>query len=132
VVQALDSGVHVVVVTTKAERFARALLAAGHPRLATLPVSGREPGRGVPKAESLLRLAQAHGLADGAAELWFVEDLLETLEAVGATPGLRAARLFLAAWGYNTLEHRAAAAASGRVAVMSLADFAAPFARWPA
>jgi phosphoglycolate phosphatase-like HAD superfamily hydrolase len=131
VVQALDSGVHVVVVTTKAERFARALLAAGHSRLATLPVSGREPGRAVPKSESLLRLARAHDLADGAAELWFVEDLLETLEAVGATPGLRAARLFLAAWGYNTLEHRAAAAASDRVAVLSLADFAAPFADWP-
>lgn len=131
VLQALDADVRVAVVTTKAERFARALLAAQHFRLATLPVIGREPARAVSKSDSLLRLATDHALPPGAAGLWFVEDLLETLEAVRATPGLEAARLFLAGWGYNTLEHRAATTGDGRIALLSLTDFAAPFAVWP-
>jgi phosphoglycolate phosphatase-like HAD superfamily hydrolase len=130
VLRALDAGVSVAVVTTKAERFARALLAAEHPRLAAVPIIGREPDRTVPKPESLMRLATAHDLRPGASGLWFVEDLLETLGSVRRTPALVEARLFLAAWGYNTLEHRASAAASGQVALLSLTDFAAPFARW--
>jgi phosphoglycolate phosphatase-like HAD superfamily hydrolase len=129
--RAVEAGVTVVVVTTKAERFARALLAAEHRRLASLPVIGREPDRTVPKADSLVRLAAVHGLPPGAARLWFVEDLLETLLAVRVTAGLGAARLFLAAWGYNTLEQRAAAGWTAHVALLSLADMAAPFAAWP-
>ena len=115
----------------KAERFARALLEAAHPRLAAVPIVGREPGRAVAKPETLLRLAEAHALRNDGADLWFVEDLLETLEAMAATPRLGRARLFLAAWGYNTLEQRAAAAMRPRLAVLSLAGFAEPFARWP-
>jgi phosphoglycolate phosphatase-like HAD superfamily hydrolase len=129
--RALEAGATAVVVTTKAERFARALLAEHDRRLASLPVIGREPDRTVPKADSLVRLAADQGLPPGAAGLWFVEDLLETLLAVRATARLGAARLFLAAWGYNTLEQRAAAGWTGHVALLSLADVAAPFAAWP-
>lgn len=129
--QALDAGVRMAIVTTKAERFARGLLAAQHPRLAGLPVIGREPERTVPKPESLLRLTADHGLPAGAGGLWFVEDLLETLESVRATPGLDAARLFLADWGYNTLEQRAAVGSRAHIALLSLADLAGPFAVWP-
>lgn len=132
VVQALDAGVHVAVVTTKAERFARALLAAQSPRLAALPIIGREASGSVPKPRSLARLAAAHGLADGGRGLWFVEDFPETLTSVHATAGLDAVRLFLAAWGYNTLEQRAAATVAGHVANLSLSDFNAPFGAWPA
>ena len=130
-VQAVESGVAVVVVTTKAERFARALLASADERLARVPIVGREPGRTVPKPQSLLRLAAEHGLDAGAPGLWFVEDMLETLESVRATSGLERVRLFLAGWGYNTLEQRAAAGAAGPVALLSLADFAAAFSAWP-
>ena len=130
-VEALETGAAVVVVTTKAERFARALLAAQHPRLGELPVVGREPGRAVPKPETLTRLAVAHGLQPGAQELWFVEDLLETLEAVHAAPALARARLFLADWGYNTLEQRASVGWSRHVRLLSLAAWASPFAAWP-
>jgi phosphoglycolate phosphatase-like HAD superfamily hydrolase len=131
VVQAIDDGVRVAVVTTKAERFARALLAARHPRLATLPIVGREPDRAVAKPESLLRLAREHALPSDARGLWFIEDMLETLELVRATPGLGAARLFLAGWGYNTLEHRAVVGSAGPIRLLSLRDVAAPFADWP-
>lgn len=130
VVQALDAGVHVAIVTTKAERFARALLAAQDPRLASVPIIGREPDRTVPKPESLLRLGRDHGLPADASGLWFVEDMLETLELVRATPGLDGARLFLAGWGYNTLEHRAIAGSDGRIVLLSLRDIVAPFPDW--
>lgn len=130
-VQALDAGVGVVVVTTKAERFARALLAAQDARLGALPIIGREPGRTVSKPESLAGFAAARGLPAGARGLWFVEDLLETLESARATPALAAARLYLADWGYNTLEQRAVAGGHAHVALLSLAGFAAPFAEWP-
>ena len=129
--QAMDAGVTVVVVTTKAERFARALLVAQDARLGADDRQGTEPGRTVPKPESLRRLAVEHGLPGDAAGLWFVEDLPETLDSVRATPGLETARLFLAAWGYNTLEQRAAVSSRGAVDLLSLADFAAPFAAWP-
>jgi len=130
VIQAAEAGVSVVVVTTKAERFARALLASENGRLADLPIVGRDPGRTVPKPQSLLRLAAEHGLAAGGVGLWFVEDMLETLESVPATSGLDRVRLFLAGWGYNTLEQRAQAGARARITLLSLADFAAPLAAW--
>lgn len=130
VVQALDSGVHVAIVTTKAERFARALLASAHPRLATVPVIGRDPDRTVSKPESLLRLSREHGLPADGAGLWFVEDMLETLELVRATPGIAGAQLFLAAWGYNTLEHRALVGQNRHIGLLSLRNFAGAFADW--
>ena len=130
-IEVLAEGIPVAVVTTKAERFARALLAAQDTRLAAVPIVGREPDRTVPKPESLARLAAAHGLQPAAEGLWFVEDLLETLDAVHATPALGAARLFLADWGYNTLEQRAAAGAGRHVRLLSLAAWTAPFSAWP-
>ncbi len=130
-VQTLTDGTPIAVVTTKAERFARALLAAQDPRLGDLPTVGREPGRTIPKPESLVRLAAAHGLQPGAEGLWFVEDLLETLDAVHATPALGAARLFLADWGYNTLEQRASVGWRRHVRLLSLAAWTTPFSAWP-
>ncbi|HXH84148.1 MAG TPA: HAD family hydrolase [Candidatus Tectomicrobia bacterium] len=120
----------VVVVTTKAERFARALLAGRDDRLAAVPVIGREPGRPVPKPEILARLAAQQRLVRGEG-VWLVEDLLEALEGAAAYPGLEGARLFLAAWGYNTLEDRARASAHPRIRLLSLGRFAGPLDAWP-
>jgi phosphoglycolate phosphatase-like HAD superfamily hydrolase len=130
-VEILADSTPVAIVTTKAERFARALLASQDARLAALPVVGREPGGTIPKPESLTRLAAAHGLQLGAQGLWFVEDLLETLDSVRAAPALAAARLFLADWGYNTLEQRASVGWRRHVRLLSLGMWAAPFAAWP-
>ena len=52
-----ERGTRVVIVTTKAERFVRALLAAQNPGLAAIEVIGREPGAPVPKPVTLRRLA---------------------------------------------------------------------------
>ena len=130
-VQTVAEGRPVALVTTKAERFARTLLTAQDSRLEQLPIVGREPGRAIPKPESLVRLAAAHGLQAGAEGLWFVEDLLQTLDSVHATPALAAARLFLADWGYNTLEQRASVGWRPHVRLLSLGAWNAPFSSWP-
>ena len=57
------------------------LLIGAHARLEAVAVVGREPDRVVPKPETLRRLAVEHGLGLQGTGLWFVEDLLETLEA---------------------------------------------------
>jgi phosphoglycolate phosphatase-like HAD superfamily hydrolase len=118
-----------VIVTTKTERFARALLVGADARLSALTVIGREPGQPVPKPTILRRLADRQGLGPDAAGLWFVEDMLETLEAAAARPDVGGARLFLADWGYNTPADRARA--GGRIALLSLQQFAAPLELWP-
>jgi phosphoglycolate phosphatase-like HAD superfamily hydrolase len=130
-VEIVASGLPISVVTTKAERFARALLAAQDARLAALPIVGREPGRTIPKPESLIRLAAAHGLQRAAENLWFVEDLLDTLDTVHATPALHGARLFLADWGYNTLEQRASVSWRPHVRLLSRSVWVGPFSAWP-
>ena len=84
----------------------------------------------MPKPQSLLRLARDRGLPGDGAGLWFVEDMLETLALVRATPGLTAARLFLAGWGYNALEERARVGASRDIRLLSLRDFAGSFHGW--
>ncbi|PYM27736.1 MAG: haloacid dehalogenase [Candidatus Rokuibacteriota bacterium] len=126
----LGGPIEVVVVTTKAERFVRLLLTSADPRLAQVTVIGREPGKPVPKPDILRRLADRAGLGADAAGLWFVEDMLETLEATAQRPALAAARLFLADWGYNTPDDRAAVARAGRIHLLSLTTFAGPLARW--
>jgi phosphoglycolate phosphatase-like HAD superfamily hydrolase len=125
----LGGPTRVVIVTTKTERFARALLTGADPRLSDVAVVGREPGKPVPKPDILRRLADGQGLGADGAGIWFVEDMLETLEATAARGNLAGARLFLADWGYNTEADRARA--GGRVAVLSLPRFNGPLERWP-
>jgi phosphoglycolate phosphatase-like HAD superfamily hydrolase len=127
----LDGPTRAVVVTTKTERFARALLVGADPRLAAVTVIGREPGQPVPKPTILRRLADRDGLGADAAGVWFVEDMLETLEATAKQADLAGARLFLADWGYNTPADRARVAGGGRIALLSLERFATPLERWP-
>jgi phosphoglycolate phosphatase-like HAD superfamily hydrolase len=131
-VSLLDGPTRVVIVTTKTERFARALLAGADQRLSAVAVIGREPGQPVPKPVVLRRLADAQGLDSGAAGLWFVEDMLETLRATASRDDLAGVRLFLADWGYNTPADRAhVTAEAGRVALLSLERFVAPLETWP-
>jgi phosphoglycolate phosphatase-like HAD superfamily hydrolase len=126
----LGGPTRVVIVTTKAERFVRALLAGHDARLAEVPIIGREPGKPVPKPDILRRLANSHELAADGAGAWFVEDMLETLEATAARVDLAGARLFLAEWGYNTADDRTRAAGDDRITLLSLDRFGAPLSTW--
>jgi len=127
----LDGPIHVVIVTTKAERFVRSLLTAERPRLAEITVIGREPGKPVPKPDILRRLADRDGLGPDAAGLWFVEDMLETLDTTAERTDLAGARLFLADWGYNTPHDRARLKSGGRISLLPLSRFATPPGTWP-
>ena len=83
-----------------------------------------------PKPVTLRRLADKMGVGADGAGLWFVEDMLETLETTATRPGLAGARLFLAEWGYNTAEDRAGLGAAGRIRLLSLDRFAGPLEAW--
>lgn len=124
-----DNSIEVVVVTTKAGRFARSLLASQSPRLGEIPIIGREPGQATSKQGILRHCIARRAMPDDGTGLWFIEDMLETLEHVGAA--LPGARLFLAGWGYNTLEQRALISLRRRTTLLSLDDFARDVRLWP-
>ena len=126
----LGGATEVVIVTTKAERFVRMLLTSVDPKLAQVTVIGREPGKPVPKPDILRRLADRAGLGADGAGLWFVEDMLETLETTAERPDLAGIRLFLADWGYNMPGERARVGATGRIGLLSLDRFATPLVSW--
>ncbi|MBI4629988.1 MAG: HAD family hydrolase [Candidatus Rokubacteria bacterium] len=117
----------VVVVTTKEGRFALTLLARQGVELAAEDVVGKEARR--PKRE-ILRELLARNAAGDATRLWFVEDRLRTLEDVRRDPALDGVKLFLAEWGYNTPEERAAVRRDARIVPLSLAQFGQDFAWW--
>jgi hypothetical protein len=95
-------------------------------------VIGRDPAVPVPKPAILRRLADAGRLDAAATGLWFVEDMLETLEATARRDDLGGVRLFLADWGYNTPAARARVTATGgRIGLLSLERFVAPLETWP-
>jgi phosphoglycolate phosphatase-like HAD superfamily hydrolase len=119
----------VYVVTTKEGRFARQLLLRQGVRLPEAQVLGKEVRW--PKRETLRELAARHAGGD-ARGIWFVEDRLATLQDVETDETLAGARLFLAAWGYNTPAHREAARRDDRIALLALEQFARDFAAWPA
>lgn len=114
------------VVTTKEGRFARQLLRRQGVELPEGRVYGKEARR--PKRAILLTLAAG----GDAARVWLVEDRLPTLEGVKREPALAGAGLFLAAWGYNTVDDRQTARRDGRIVLLSLDRFCGDFARWRA
>jgi len=117
-----------VVVTTKEGEFTRLVLDDWQVRMAD--VQGKETGNH--KCDNLRALITAYQAAHGRRpRLAFVEDRLETLEHVATHPDLEDVRLFLAAWGYNTPETRAAAAASQRVRLLELDQFKNGLEAWP-
>ncbi len=116
--------VAVSVVTTKEARFARRLLARQGIELPEGRVYGKDARR--PKRAILLELAAG----GDAARLWFVEDRLRTLADAETEPRLTGAGLFLAAWGYNTVDDREAARRDDRIVLLSLERFTQDFAAW--
>ena len=109
----------VYVLTTKQERFARALLESQGLCLATDRLFGLDCGR---SKEDILVEMSAGGTAP---EVHFVEDRTETLRRVLAVPTLSAVRLYYADWGYGTAADLAWARAERRVRVWGLAEFMA-------
>ena len=109
----------VFILTTKQERFAALLLRQQGIALPGERIYGLEAGRSKPELlAGLLARAEFAG-----ATFHFIEDRLDTLLDVSQRAALRAVRLYLADWGYNTPAQRRDAAATGRIQVVSLAAF---------
>lgn len=111
---AVDAG-PTFVITTKQERFAALLLREHGVALPAGHLFGLETRRSKPEVLGELLARPAHQ----GATCHFIEDRLETLQAVIATPALEAVQLYLADWGYNTPAQREQAAAEPRVRVVS-------------
>ncbi|MCJ2542899.1 gas vesicle protein GvpJ [Thermostichus vulcanus] len=115
-----------VILSTKEGRFIQQLLQGEGIQLLRHHILGKEVR--APKSTTLQRLLTAAQLP--AAELWFVEDRLQTLEQVKAVPALQDAVLFLAGWGYNLPEERQQAAQDPRLHLLELAQLSQPFEHW--
>ncbi|MBD2122792.1 HAD family hydrolase [Trichocoleus sp. FACHB-262] len=119
-----------VIVTTKEGRFVEQLLQQQGIELAPNQIFGKEVQR--PKHQILRELlATSEYHLTNAAELWFIEDRLKTLQSVQKQPDLTEVQLYLADWGYNTATDRSLAAQTSRIQLLSLAQFSQEFAAWP-
>jgi len=115
------------VITTKEGEFTHQILEHWNVRLAG--IQGKEAG--IHKCDNLRALIVDYTTARGRRPtLWFVEDRLETLQHVTTHSDLEDVGLFLATWGYNTPETRAAAGRGGRVRLLELDRFRRGVSTW--
>ena len=115
----------VVIVSTKEGRFIQQLLQQHNVDFTKLRIFGKEVKR--PKPETLRSLIAER---DSDATVWFVEDRLQTLQAVRQQPDLNDVTLFLADWGYNTPAEREAIAQEPYIYPLSLQTFNQPLSTW--
>jgi hypothetical protein len=116
-----------VLVTTKEGEFARQIL--DHWSVHLADIQGKEAG--THKCDNLRGLIADYTKVYGRRpRLWFVEDRLETLQHVTTHADLADVGLFLATWGYNTEETRAAVQGGGRIRLLALERFRQGLAAW--
>jgi len=120
------SGPLLYIVTTKEGRFVRQLLQAQGLNFPLEQIIGKEIKQ--PKFKTLQQLLDKHNYAP--AQLWFVEDMLTTLQSVAGQPQLAETGLFLADWGYNTESTRESAKNQNRFHLLDLQRFCQDFAQW--
>ncbi len=104
------------ILTTKQERFARLLLAGQGIQFPENKIWGLEKKRA---KEDLLE----EFIRDGAGEIYFVEDRLETLLRVAARPQLAGIRLYYALWGYGTETEQEQARQHPSITCLELTQF---------
>lgn len=121
----LTTDIEVIIISTKEGRFIQQLLQQHDVDFTRLKILGKEVKR--PKPETLRSLLANH---DDAATFWFVEDRLQTLQAVQQQPDLADVKLFLAEWGYNTQPEREQAAPDPHIHLLSLQQFSQPLETW--
>lgn len=119
------SGVKIAIVTTKEGRFVRELLQLAGVQMPSELIFGKEYNK--PKHQILREFMTAAGKDSS---IWFVEDRLKTLLSVKQQPDLSEVKLFLADWGYNTLDERESVAQNPPVKLLSLSQFAGDFTDW--
>lgn len=122
----LASETELYIVTTKEGRFVQRLLQENGVNLARSAILGKECQR--PKRETLAELLKVHQIRPH--QLWFVEDLLKTLESVQKYADLSGIGLYLADWGYNTDAARSRITPESGIKLLSLAQFCQHFREW--
>jgi phosphoglycolate phosphatase-like HAD superfamily hydrolase len=120
----LSIDLSLLIITTKESRFVQKLLDQEGIALTSDRIFGKD--RQLPKAETLRNLQNQQSPTP----IWFVEDLLSTLETVKSQPDLQQIDLFLADWGYNTARDRQLAAQDKRIKLLSLEQFLQNFSDW--
>ncbi|NEO03630.1 MAG: HAD family hydrolase, partial [Moorea sp. SIO3I7] len=89
-------------------------------------IIGKESKR--PKHQTLRQLIET--FPGEAVTLWFVEDRIKTLQSVQQQPDLKAVKLYLADWGYNTKTEQEFACNDPRIQLLSLDKFYQDFSNW--
>ncbi len=114
------------IVTTKEGRFVQQLLKDQQITFPLGQIIGKEIKQ--PKFKTLEQLLQKHQCPSS--QMWFVEDMVTTLQSVARQPVLDQTALFLADWGYNTAATREIVKNQHRFHLLSLAQFANGLDQW--
>jgi phosphoglycolate phosphatase-like HAD superfamily hydrolase len=126
----LTSPTQIVIISTKEGRFIQQLLKQQDVDFTKLQIFGKEVNRSKP--ETLRSLIAEHNRTqrDRTATFWFVEDRLQTLQAVRLQADLDNVNLFLADWGYNTQAERDSIAHEPRIHQLSLSQLNQGWTAW--
>jgi phosphoglycolate phosphatase-like HAD superfamily hydrolase len=114
-----------IIITTKEERFVRALLQQQNIIMPDGTIYGKGCKR--PKYETLRQLLST---PETPPIIWFIEDRLKALLATEKQPDLTEIRLFLADWGYNTQQEKEFTTSHPRIKLLTLPQFTQDFSTW--
>ena len=124
--QILNSSTKLYIISTKESRFTQTLLAEQGVFINPQHILGKEVKQ--PKYKTLRQILDQNQLKPE--QLWFVEDLLKTLQLVADQPNLNKLGLFLADWGYNTQLIRDSIQNNPQIKLLSLSQFSQDFSSW--
>ena len=121
--QAQQSGVEIIIISTKEGRFIHQLLSQAELFITQAQIYGKEVGR--PKYQTLQILQSKLPQP-----IWFIEDRIKALASVKERKELEEIMLFLADWGYNTATDRQDALNDPRLQLLELSTFTHSFPEW--
>ncbi|MDJ0732418.1 MAG: HAD hydrolase-like protein [Crocosphaera sp.] len=124
--QILDSSPLLYIVTTKEGRFVKQLLKQQNLSFPENHIFGKEVKQ--PKYETLRQILKNN--QESPNNLWFIEDLLRTLNKVKSQPDLTEVNLLLADWGYNTPKTHQIVKQDSTINLLSLDTFSQEFSQW--
>jgi phosphoglycolate phosphatase-like HAD superfamily hydrolase len=124
--QILNSSTKLYIISTKESRFTQTLLSKKGVLINPQYILGKEVKQ--PKYIILRQILDQNQL--NPEQIWFVEDLLKTLQLVADQPNLNNIGLFLADWGYNTQSIRNSIQNNPQIKLLSLSQFNQDFSNW--
>ena len=122
----LDSSTLLYIVTTKEGRFVKQLLKQQNLSFPEDHIFGKEVKQ--PKFDTLRQILKINQETPN--NLWFIEDLLKTLNKVKSQEYLTEVNLFLADWGYNTIKSHELVKQDSTINLLSLDTFSQDFSEW--